>query len=75
MAGTGTTRVTGTLTHTQNTSLDGTRVLAIEGTLDMAAAGRYINRSGTPVDPQHGHDQAHRGRAPSSCTRRSRTTA
>ena len=49
MAGTGTTRVTGTLTHTQNTSLDGTRVLAIEGTLEMAAAGRYINRSGTPV--------------------------
>ena len=49
MAGTGTTRVTGTLTHTQNTSLDGTRVLAIEGTLEMAAAGRYINRSGTPL--------------------------
>ena len=49
MAGTGTTRVTGTLTHTQNTSLDGTRVLAIEGTLEMAGAGRYINRSGTPA--------------------------
>ena len=49
MAGTGTTRVTGTLTHTQNTSLDGTRVLAIEGTLEMAGAGRYINRSGTPL--------------------------
>lgn len=49
MAGTGTTRVTGTLTHTQNTSLEGSRVLAIEGTLDMTGAGRYINRSGTPL--------------------------
>ncbi len=44
MGGTGTTRVTGTLTHTANTALDDTRTLVIEGTLDMAAAGRYINR-------------------------------
>ena len=36
MGGTGTTRVTSTLTHTANTSLTDTRVLAIEGTLEMA---------------------------------------
>ena len=49
MGGTGTTRVTSTLTHTANTSLNDTRVLAIEGTLEMAGDGRYINRTGTPV--------------------------
>ena len=51
-------------------------MLAIEGTLEMAGAGRYINRgSGTPLITQHRHDQARRGRARSSSTRRSRTTA
>jgi hypothetical protein len=49
MSGTGTTRVTSTMTHTANTSLNDTRTLAIEGTLDMAADGRYINKSGTPL--------------------------
>lgn len=49
MGGSGTTRVTGTLTHTQNTTLESTRVLAIEGTLELAGAGKYINRNGTPL--------------------------
>ncbi|MDA0182237.1 hypothetical protein OJ997_18165 [Solirubrobacter phytolaccae] len=49
MGGTGTTRVTSTMTHTANTSLTDTRTLQVEGTLDMAGDGRYINRSGTPL--------------------------
>ena len=55
MDGTGTTRVTGTLTHTANTSLDGAPVLAIDGTLELAAraatstsaARRSIRNTGT----------------------------
>ena len=46
MTGAGTTRVTGTLTHTASTSLSAGRVLAVEGTLDMAGDGRAINGSG-----------------------------
>ena len=55
MTGTGTTKVTGTLTHSANTSLAAGRVLEIEGTLEMATE-RYINTSGTPdaADPQPG---------------------
>ena len=46
MTSAGTTRVTGTLTHTANTSLSAGRVLAVEGTLDMAGDGRAINGAG-----------------------------
>src|SRR5262249_34101108 len=49
MGGTGTTRVTSTLTHTGNVSLNDTPVRAIEGRVELAADGRYINRSGNPV--------------------------
>ena len=49
MGGTGTTRVTSTLTHTANTSLNDTRVLADRGHARDGGDGRYINRSGTPV--------------------------
>ena len=61
MSGAGTTRVTGVLTHSGNTMLTEPRVLANEGTINMA--GGYINKTGAPADPQHRHDQAHgRGR-------------
>ena len=41
MSGAGITRVTGALTHTDNTMLNEPRVLAIEGTLDMAAGALH----------------------------------
>ena len=47
MSGTGITRVTSTLTHAGNTTLSGTRVLANEGTLNLA--GGYINDANTPL--------------------------
>ncbi|MBE2319415.1 hypothetical protein DVA67_025800 [Solirubrobacter sp. CPCC 204708] len=50
MGGAGTTRVTGTVTHTKNAALHDTRVLAIEGTLELAGANQYINR-GTSATP------------------------
>ena len=47
MGGAGTTRVTGVLTHSGNTMLTEPRVLANEGTINMA--GGYINKTGAPV--------------------------